>query len=516
MSTEARSRPRAVSHAGPHDVPGVASTEDTDQEAPTPPLPSADAVVAGVLGLLQARALGFEALLRLSAIAWSRDIASACVECRAAPRLLLNPDFVARHCPTPRALAFLILHELSHVSFGHTGLFPRLTPRHNVAFDAVINASLLQGMRRRGMTVDGWDALVCALYAAAESPWFVLRPPPGWPDAPDWEASAGAPEALRRIHRRLYATNGATGPTPASVLDAGDRVTYGEILRALGAPGEEGSDKAPEDGDAMVARLLGAHGGTAAEADALAGARDHAAAESLGAALEGLPEGTTTCGSGGALALAPVDAQREERLVRAVRALLRATLTDSGQRREWRWTTQPALSVDPSRDRRAAVRRQAARALGAPPPLLHHDQVAVRRADPSGDAVVYLDVSGSMGQWTGRLHAALVPLRRLLAPELFAFSTQVHALRHADLLAGRLPTTGGTDIAPVLRHLLAHRGAPPSRVLLLTDGWVGQPAPRLLRDVAARGIALHVGLVSDGRHHPPLPWATTVTTIPGR
>ena len=169
----------------------------------------------------------------------------------------------------------------------------------------------------------------------------------------------------------------------------------------------------------------------------------------------------TTCGSGGALALAPVDAQREERLVRAVRALLRATLTDSGQRREWRWTTQPALSVDPSRDRRAAVRRQAARALGAPPPLLHHDQVAVRRADPSGDAVVYLDVSGSMGQWTGRLHAALVPLRRLLAPQLYAFSTQVHALRHADLLAGRLPTTGGTDIAPVLRHLLAHRGIAP-------------------------------------------------------
>ncbi len=491
-----------------------------DTAGATAPLPSADALVAGVLELMHARALGFEALLRLSAIEWSRDIGSACVECRAVPRLLLNPDFVARHCTTPRALAFLILHELSHVSFGHTGLFPRVTPRHNVAFDAVINASLLQGIRQRDMAVDGWDALVCETYAADQSPWFLLRPPPGWPDAPDWAASAPCPEALRRIHRRLYAPlPGDPGTRPRGArrgasLDDPDRVTYGEILRALGADpcAAEG-----DDGDAVAARLLGAHGATAAEQEATAGARDHAAAEQLASAMAGLPEGTSTDrGLGGDASLLQVRAAREERLVRALRTLLRATLTDSVRRRTWRWELRPALTVDPSRDRRAAARRVAARALGAPAPLLHHDLVAVRRAVPVGDAVVYLDVSGSMGEWIGRLYAALAPLRRLLAPELFAFSTEVHALRHADLLAGRLPTTGGTDLAPVLRHLLARPGAPPSRVLLLTDGWVGQPDPRHLRDLAARGTALHVGLVSDGRHHPPLPWATTVTTIPGR
>jgi hypothetical protein len=499
----------------------AATSGATDDASPTPPLPPADAVVAGVLGLLQARALGFEALLRLSSIEWSRAVSSACVECRTAPRLLLNPDFVARHCTTPRALAFLILHELSHVSFGHTGLFPRLTPRHNLAFDAVINASLLQGMRQRGMTVEGWDALVCATYAATESPWFLLRPPPGWPDTPDWTASAGGPAALRRIHRRLYDTSGATGPASASVLDAGDRVTYGEILRALGGTGEaDGESGADGEGDGeagtVLARLLGAHGATAAEEEALAGARDHAAAEALGAVLEGLTTGDhDTRGAGGAVSMARLDAQREERLVRALRTLLRATLTDSGRRREWRWTTQPALSVDPSRDRRAAVRRHAARALGAPAPRLYHDMVATRRAVPAGDAVVYLDVSGSMGEWIGRLHAALVPLRRLLAPALYAFSTEVHALRHADLLAGRLPTTGGTDIGPVLQHLLQHRGPPPSRVLLLTDGAVGIPDARAVRTLAERGTALHVGLVQRNGGAPRLPWAASVTGLQG-
>lgn len=494
-----------------------------DGAGPVRPLPSADALVAGVLELMHARALGFEALLRLASIEWSRAIGSACVECRAAPRLLLNPDFVARHCTTPRALAFLILHELSHVSFGHTGLFPRLTPLHNVAFDAVINASLLQGIRQRGVAVEGWDTLVCETYVPNQSPWFLLRPPPGWPDAPDWAASAPCPAALRRIHRRLYAVlPGDAGTTPLGArhgapLDDPERVTYSEILRALGGERFAAEDGAGdgEDRDDLVARLLGAHGTTEAEQDALAGGRDHDAAEQLASAMAELPTGSSTeRGIGGALHVLQEQAAREERLVRALRALLRGTLTDFATRREWRWAQRPALTVDPSRDRRAAARRVAARALGAPPPLLHHDQVAVRRAVPVGDAVVYLDVSGSMGAWIGRLHAALVPLRRLLAPELFAFSTQVHALRHADLLAGHLPTTGGTDIAPVLQHLLTRKGPPPSRVLLLTDGYVGAPAPDVLQAVAARGIALHVGVVADGRAHPPIPWAASITPLP--
>jgi uncharacterized protein with von Willebrand factor type A (vWA) domain len=140
--------------------------------------------------------------------------------------------------------------------------------------------------------------------------------------------------------------------------------------------------------------------------------------------------------------------------------------------------------------------------------------VSVRHAVPTGDAVVYLDVSGSMGGWVGRLHAALVPLRRLLAPELFAFSTQVHALRHADLLAGNLPTTGGTDIAPVLAHLLQRRGPPPSRVLVLTDGLVGTPDARTVRLLADRGTTLHVGLVRIAGAPPALPWAASVTRLP--
>jgi predicted metal-dependent peptidase len=138
-----------------------------------------------------------------------------------------------------------------------------------------------------------------------------------------------------------------------------------------------------------------------------------------------------------------------------------------------------------------------------------------RRLVPDGSAAVYLDVSGSMGEWIGRLHAALVPLRRLLAPELFLFSTEVHALSHAALRRGELPTTGGTDLDPVLRHLAAWPGTPPRRVLVLTDGCVGTPTARLRKQVAARGIALHVGLVDAHARQQLLPWAASVSPLDG-
>ena len=125
-------------------------------------LGDADVLVARILEVREARSLALDALLRLSAVAWADDVATACVECSATPRLLLNPRFIEERCDTPQKLAFLLLHELAHVSLGHTGLHTRITAVQNVAFDAVINASLLQGMLQSGYPIDGWDALVVA------------------------------------------------------------------------------------------------------------------------------------------------------------------------------------------------------------------------------------------------------------------------------------------------------------------------------------------------------------------
>lgn len=61
----------------------------------------ADAYVARILNLVGTHAHAIHAMLTVSRVEWSREVATACVECQDRPRLLLNPDFVKRWCHTP-------------------------------------------------------------------------------------------------------------------------------------------------------------------------------------------------------------------------------------------------------------------------------------------------------------------------------------------------------------------------------------------------------------------------------
>jgi hypothetical protein len=336
----------------------------------------------------------------------------------------------------------LLLHELSHISLGHTRLFPRPTPLHNLAFDAVINASLLRSLARRGIDAGGYAALVEETYGADEAPLFLLRPPPGWPRRSDWSASEGCPEPLREVHRRLYAG-------PWGKREALGEVTYGEILNALAQTVGQAA------GEALLGRLLGAHGATALERSAQSSGRDVRAAELLGDVMRALAaDGGPGAGSGSEPYLREIERRERERALEHALTRLLARVFLEGQAGTTRWIPErvPALSPDPSRDRRAATRRAAARLLGAPAPLLFHTEV-LRYRPERRSALVYLDVSGSMNGLLERLHAALVPLRRRLAPEILAFSTRVVPVAQSAFVAGRLPTTGGTSIEPVLAHL---------------------------------------------------------------
>jgi hypothetical protein len=471
----------------------------------------ADELVAGVLEMAAARSLALDALLSVSAVEWSAEVATACVECTDRPRILLNPLFVERHCTTHERLAMLVLHELSHISLGHTRLYPRPTPLHNVAFDAVINASLLTSLRGRDTDVGLWSALLEDVYGAAESPFFMLRPPPGWPEQPRWQASAGCPEALREIHHRLY-TAGRRGGGLLSV-------TYTEIVAALAAAVGAGGDRT----DSLLGRLLGGHGGTDVERAAETAGRDAHAAEALDPVFRalGLDE-APAAGPGGEPYLRVLERRERERaLERELAGLLRRVFVeDRSGRPRWSAEVVPTVSPDPGRDRRAATRRAAARILGAPEPLLFRSEVTRLRAERRSGRV-YLDVSGSMNGLLERLHAALVPLRRLLAPEIFVFSTTVVPVSRAAFAAGRLPSTGGTSVEPVLRHLCESSGTASGRgrtaglrALVLTDGWFSEPAPRAVRALAGAGHEIQLGVLGPGPLHDRSPWVAGSTRLP--
>ena len=116
----------------------------------------------------------FAKLLGLLDIEVSDRVPTAAVSLGLNSRLLINPDFAARHCRSDEALVMLVLHELWHVVLGHTRLYERLTLAQNWAFDAVINAQICRLFRGAAHT-----RLFRELYAHDKLPWALLRPPEG-------------------------------------------------------------------------------------------------------------------------------------------------------------------------------------------------------------------------------------------------------------------------------------------------------------------------------------------------
>ena len=108
---------------------------------------AAPSLVERVLDCFPANSYALAGLLRLLDVVETTEIPTAAVECRAQPRLLVNPQFVARHAPTAETLMMLVMHELHHVLLGHTTLFDASTPGANFALDAVINARSSLGSR---------------------------------------------------------------------------------------------------------------------------------------------------------------------------------------------------------------------------------------------------------------------------------------------------------------------------------------------------------------------------------
>jgi predicted metal-dependent peptidase len=81
------------------------------------------------------------ALLQIVSTEFTTDVPTAAVTCGGEPRLLLNPEFLERHCQTEAHVKAVICHEFLHVLLRHTeGRGAASPPAEHLALDAVINA----------------------------------------------------------------------------------------------------------------------------------------------------------------------------------------------------------------------------------------------------------------------------------------------------------------------------------------------------------------------------------------
>ena len=450
-----------------------------------------------LVGCLPAATIEMEALCRLAGIKISREIPTAAVEVLRRPRLLINPDFADKYCQRDEHLFLLVMHELWHIILAHTRLYPRVTPAHNVAFDAIINA----GLARAHYAKPEYRGFFEALNPADKFPSMLLRPPVGWPQNPEYPT--GGPSGTRQIIERLY-------PPPGSKQVS--MPFYEEILQLLRQYAEENGYVWIE-GDPF---LLGDHDNPDAEASVF---DDPVLNETMRKLAKELPGNMLSKRPGKGGSEDDKEMQVDTSAEQARRAFSHILKRCLGPRRggHKRRAKTPIVGISGTsvlpnaRDRLAPARRK----LGVPGTIWQVPAtVRVRLPEEPSKAHVYLDVSGSMNEVLPHLLGMLVPYVRSGQAEVFQFSTIVSALPLEKLEKGRLNTSGGTNINCVINHLMA---AKPNvrRALILTDGMTGTPSLQNLERVRERNARLHVVLPAENAHEDDLRQiATTMITLP--
>ncbi len=424
---------------------------------------------------LPAATFEMETLCRLAGIEASREVPTAAVECRGLPRMLINPDFVEEFCRRDEHLFLLVMHELWHVLLGHTRLYPRLTFADNIAFDAIINASLarqFQGPLYRGFFEE--------LNPADRFPGLLLRPPAGWPARPGYPEVG--PRGTTRVLRRLY---------PPSGTDEGP-VLYEEVLQLL--------RNMPWNclGSIGDSTLIGDHSSSHAHEAVAANPLFGELVRRIVASWPPPPFQLKGRDAGGNMQDWASVIGSPSRSTRAVfaRVLRRCLGPRPGHctrrtRRQVEAMTGPGVLPNAA-DRLAPARRQ----LGGSNLLWQQrGTVAARVPETPSAAHVYLDVSGSMGHLLPRLLGLLAPYVAAGQAQVFEFSTVVAPTQLRRLMRGKFSTTGGTNINCVYEHLLASPRV--RRALVLTDGYTGTPRSDLARAARERGLAVHVVLPDE-------------------
>ena len=443
-------------------------------------------IAARIARSLPGASFELEALVRIVGIIETTSIPSAAVSCSGRSRLLINPEFVQRWCQQDEHLFLLIMHEMWHVLLGHTTLYPRTTIRHNIAFDAVINAGLA-----RQHPEPQYRGFFEEINSPDEFPQLLLRPPRNWPHSPEYKVKG--PRGTRDVLRRLY---------PPADTQSVLMPTYEEVLALL--------DDVLDDNQV---NLLGDHRPEGESADPM---NDPAFGDAVRRIVEIWPP-------------PPVPMRGRDAGGQAVNTWVQPIVVASNVRREFTKALEKVLRPDAAGARSDAVEQRAVQVGPGPLPnefdraqhakrrlgqqLVLPNQrliLPMRSAQPPMRALVYLDVSGSMSQILPYLTDLLLPTTRRGLTRLRQFSTVVQDLPLEELASGKITTSVGTSIDCVLADMLTR---PERRVLLLTDGYVGKPNSDLFEQVKNAHFEI-VTVLPVGGWRPDLTPYTEIVELP--
>jgi hypothetical protein len=392
-------------------------------------------------------------------------------------RLEIAPAFARRHLRRIADRLFVLRHELLHVAQGDLvregrryHRFPRLV---NLALDVFVNGSLLQAHHARTGLDQPPYPLLRRLYPARALPAALLLPPnalvAAWAGriAPSSRVTAAARVAVCGLGGRSRARQlpGGTPPLEAHVERIFSAILPGRPVRALARTYVAGWSRAVPFSTFLERLLLAVlDAGLLEDVEGLDLPLQHAldALGALAARAGGVAPGSSDV-TGERVVDPAVQAARADQRALLLRALREALVDGPAPGRRAVPDARVLPGVLPHLGRREA----ALLACGVLPVFCSASQPALR--PPEQRVHLYLDVSGSMDALLPFLYGLVGSLRDVLSTPIYLFSNQVHEITLAELAAGRVRTTGGTDLDCVAAHAREH-GV--KRLLVITDGYL--------------------------------------------
>jgi len=360
-----------------------------------------------------------------------------------------SPQFIGKHAETPEKVTIVFMHEmyhhiLRHGQMGHLGRGEVV----EIALDAVINTLLCNVFRR-----SKFKAFLTDYYPKDQFPSNILRP-----------ASKLAGFLNARMYGRLYMRRrddkGRWG------LSAEDVVNW---LKNGG--GCEGAEQQMQGGYVVIQLpdgriLIGSHQGLQQD-PLLAEDLIETMKDSVNEALEKMKSAGKGCGFGAELLeelLEGLEARKNSKMVEAfTRALEQSGLSKIKHAIKSRFPELNDRSVLPLGFSR---RNLAEMAQGFMPVFFQTKVPDINQ----GSVHVYIDTSGSMGDWIKWCYELCVSLDTWLAEPIHLFSNNIGDITVRQLKQGVVLTTGGTDFDCIIKHAIESKY---ERIIIITDGEAG-------------------------------------------
>ena len=384
---------------------------------------------------------------------------TACITCKLTPTLYINPDFVENNCKSDEHLFMLVMHELYHKILGHTTMFKRHNDIDNIAFDAVINAILC-----RSFPQEEYISFFKKLNPSNSFPGCLLRP-----------KDIDTPKEFECLLDELYTTN--TG-------------TYFDVYNSI-------IKHCLKNGIKFNYVLIGDHGDKADDID-----------DELRSVIEKIverwprpPKIIEGRDLGSEVSNYHIDYEESNKKERKklVRFLRLAGIGGNKKEIDSRNINNclsECISFVPSiKDRTLYVRKALQNDV-----LMYKDNKYIKAPSDKSKSItyVYLDVSGSVKDDLKFFVPLLINAYKKKECLIFTFSTEVYETSPDDLINGDVKSTGGTNVDCIFEHLFSlPENKAPKKIVILTDGEVGEIKTDYLDEIKRRNIKVFVGLFGE-------------------